>query len=217
MEWIRQPLVETLNQAADSRVNSGLQQSGKSFPCTVVSRNGYVVTVNFEIQSPVITLRQITVPIAMWNYALMPVQPGDKGYVVPSDAYLGAMTGLGNAGTARLGQLANLSSLVFVPLSNTAWSTPDENAVVLTGSGASGVILRDGYHQVVLTLTTTGIVLSMNGQNLTVNLAGGGMAVNNGTITVTGGDVIADGVSLKTHLTTEVQSGGALSGPPQPG
>lgn len=42
----------------------------------------------------------------------------------------------------------------------------------------------------------------------------GSINVNNGTITVTGGDVIADGISLKHHKNTGVTPGGALTGPP---
>ncbi len=36
-----------------------------------------------------------------------------------------------------------------------------------------------------------------------------------GNLNVSGGDVTADGISLKNHLTTQVQPGAGLSGPPQ--
>lgn len=44
----------------------------------------------------------------------------------------------------------------------------------------------------------------------------GGLAVSGGTgAVITGGDVEADGISLKNHLTTLVQPGTGVSGPPQ--
>lgn len=42
----------------------------------------------------------------------------------------------------------------------------------------------------------------------------GSINLNNGTITVINGDVIADGVSLKTHKHSGVVPGGAKTGPP---
>ena len=55
--------------------------------------------------------------------------------------------------------------------------------------------------------------LTVNG-NITINGGGGGGAINatGCTINLSGGDVIADGISLKNHKHGGVQSGGSLTG-----
>jgi hypothetical protein len=52
--------------------------------------------------------------------------------------------------------------------------------------------------------------------NLTVTGDGGGGTINltNTTINLTGGDIIADGISLKTHIHSGVQPGGGNTGGP---
>jgi len=64
--------------------------------------------------------------------------------------------------------------------------------------------------------------ITIAGDNLTFNITGnsifniGGttITINSGGITVSGGDVIADGVSLKTHVHSDVQSGSSNTGVP---
>src|SRR6185437_12230915 len=70
----------------------------------------------FEVTSS-ITLPNITIPKAESNWIRMPTQVGDKGWTVPADAYLGAISGLGG-GTPTLSRPHNLAALVFVPVSN---------------------------------------------------------------------------------------------------
>ena len=205
-EHLRSPLSVNLARFVSEAIASDNQQRGQSLPCTVKSVQGLLVTVNFEITSSY-TYPNVTVPVAMFEYALMPVQPGDKGFVIAADALLGVMTGQSSASTTNLGQPTNLGALVFVPLSNTNWTTPDANSVVLTGVNSSGVTLRSGNHSVTFTLTASGIDIELSGGNITIN---------NGTVHVTGGDVIADGIDLKTHRHTAVQPGGGTSGPPVP-
>lgn len=55
--------------------------------------------------------------------------------------------------------------------------------------------------------------VTING-NLTVNGTGGSVNMSNVDISLTGGDITADGVSLKTHVHGGVQSGGNLTGIP---
>ena len=217
-EHLRSPLGDNLAAFVQAATDSAAQLAGLSLPCTVKSVQGLLVTVNFEVTST-FTFPTVTVPVAMYQYATMPVQVGDKGFVVAADALLGVMSGLSSAKTVGLGQPSNLGALVFVPLSNTAWTTPDGNAVVLTGVGSSGVVLRSGNLSVKLTLNGSGVDIELSGGTLTIK--SGTITANNcnvnvdsGTITVMGGDVIADGISLKTHIHPDPQGG--VTGPPIP-
>jgi phage baseplate assembly protein V len=61
-------------------------------------------------------------------------------------------------------------------------------------------------HGAVIKLTQTGIVI--NGGGHPINISGAA------TVNVTGGDVVADGISLKTHRHGGVQAGAAQTGVP---
>lgn len=205
MEHLRNPVALTVGAVASSKALDQIQITGRSLPCTVASVDGQIVTVNFAMADVVLPI--VTMPIATWFYIRAPVQVGDKGFAVPADAFLGQMTGLGS-GTANFTQRANLATLVFVPLANTTWTAaPDPNAVCLQGVGSSGVVLKDGAGDCAFTLTSSGIVITVGSVTVTINASG---------VTVMGGDVTADTITLKTHLTSEVQSGGSVSGPPVP-
>jgi len=69
-------------------------------------------------------LPQVTVPIAMSQYVRLPINVGDTGICVAADVRLGAITGANTFGSGQttLNAPANLSALVFVPLSNKSWS-----------------------------------------------------------------------------------------------
>lgn len=58
----------------------------------------------------------------------------------------------------------------------------------------------------VIKLTPTGIVITGGGHDININGAS--------KVTVTGGDVVADGISLKTHKHGGVTAGGAQTGVP---
>lgn len=58
-----------------------------------------------------------------------------------------------------------------------------------------------------------GIVIEGGGHDITVNNAPK-VIVNSGTVQVNGGDVIADGISLKNHQHGNVQNGGGQTGIP---
>jgi phage baseplate assembly protein V len=63
-------------------------------------------------------------------------------------------------------------------------------------------------------LSETGILIEAAGQNVEIT---GAPQVNiaSGTVNVTGGDVVADGISLKTHTHGGVQPGSGSTGVPQ--
>ena len=58
-----------------------------------------------------------------------------------------------------------------------------------------------------------GIVIEGGSHDITINNAPK-VIVNDGTVEVTGGDVIADGISLKEHVHGNVQSGSSQTGQP---
>jgi phage baseplate assembly protein V len=62
-------------------------------------------------------------------------------------------------------------------------------------------------------LTRTGIVIDGGSRDIHINGAPN-VIVTNGTVKVTGGDVIADGISLKTHKHGGVTTGTAQTGTP---
>jgi hypothetical protein len=189
------PLARSLNMVATERAQQALQLLGKALPAQIVQAQGAIVQVSFLLASPFV-LPLVTMPLGISEYVRLPVQPGDKGVVYPSDFYLGGASGLGG-GTAGLGAQGNLSTLVFFPIGNSAFQAVDP--AVLTCYGPSGVTLRDQQSNTVVRITPTGI---------TITLPSGGNVV------VTGGDVIADGISLKTHIHPGVATGGGITGLP---
>lgn len=208
---------DTLNEFARRKAADAIQQTGRSLPATVVKANGSIVTVKFEVNS-VFTLPNVTIPLFGPEYIRYPIQPGDKGFVVAADAYLGGMSGLGG-GTADLSQLANLAALVFFPIGNTSFFAVDPQAVVIYGP--NGVSIRDttdtndvtvNKQRITLTspnsitatvgaskvtMTPTAITLSSSGHSIIINALG----------------VIIDGKLFLTHEHTGVQGGSGVTGP----
>lgn len=147
------PVSKALPEFARRKAADAIQQTGRSLPATVVKAKGSIVTVKFEVNS-VFTLPNVTIPLFGPEYIRYPIQPGDKGFVVAADAYLGGMSGLGG-GTADLSQLANLAALVFFPIGNTSFFAVDPQAAVVYGP--NGVVLRDTTNASNLTLTPQSI------------------------------------------------------------
>lgn len=193
---LKTPYGKRINELATERAQNEILLTGRALPCTVVSGNGRFVVVNFEVQSQ-FTLPQMQVPVASAEYFRAPIGPGCRGFVTAADYYLGGMSGLGG-GVATLAAQGNLSNLIFVPIGNTGWpEVPAGYAVVY---GPEGVIIKDAAGSTTITVTPAGVTIALTA----------------GNVTVTGGDVIADGISLKTHLHSGVQTGGGNSGPPVP-
>lgn len=192
----KNPFAVSLNRFAAKKVNDAFQIAGKALPCSVVSVEGAIVTVKFEINSS-FTLPNVTVPMAGAEYIRYPIQPNDKGVVFPADARLSGVSGIGG-GVADLSTPGNLTALVFVPISNMDWSTVDHQAVTIYGP--NGVALRDTDNQVSITITPSGIVMeadqiTMNGptavnDDLSVsgNIDGGGDLSTFGAISAGNGD-----------------------------
>lgn len=188
------PLVSSLNDVAIKRAADAIQQLGKALPCHVLAVVGQIVTVAFDITSPTFTLPNVTIPVATSHYDWLPVQIGDKGVTFPADAYLGGVSGLGS-GVANLSEPANLSALVFLPVSNAAWTVADPNMRVI--KGPQGVMLTTLAGLGILSVTDSAISLSVAGQTLVVDATG----------------VIINGRVFLLHEHSGVQSGPDITGP----
>lgn len=181
------PLVRNLNRFAKGKVLDQIQLEGKALPCKVESVSGAMVTVSFLVES-LFTFQTVTVPQAISRYARPPTAPGDMGVVRAADAYMGGVSGLGG-GVATLSQPANLSALVFEPVSNAGWApTPNPAAYCITAP--QGVVLQDDA-----------------GDSVVV--------INNGTIAITG-VLMINGRPYLSHDHTGVTTGIGTTGPVGP-
>lgn len=192
---IKLPFADSLPKTVRNRIGDAMQILGKALPASVVSVNGSIVTVKFEIvASAGFTLPQVTVPLAGSEYVRLPIQSGCKGAVIPADAYLGGMSGLGG-GVADLTQCGNLSNVIFLPIGNTGFTVVDGN--VLTLYGPQGVTIRDAMAGAVIMVTTNSISLMVDGMGILINSSG----------------TTIDGKNFLGHSHTGVQSGSSDTGP----
>lgn len=126
------PFSLTMNTFAQRKIDDQAQRTGQALPCTVVAVNWPSVVVTFEIiQDSGYTIPQVEMPVAMSTYVKIPIQIGDAGLAIPADARLGGISGLG-VGQAPLTLPSNLGALVFLPISNAHWSTPNPSSLVLS-------------------------------------------------------------------------------------
>jgi hypothetical protein len=194
------PIARTLNQFSERKARGIIALTGRSLPASVTAVvSSGIVTVKFELTDIPYTLPPLTCPLFGPEYVRYPIQAGCKGFVVPADAYLGGVSGLGG-GTANLAQRGNLSTLVFFPIGNKGWSaTDDPNALVLYGP--DGVIIRDLNKTNVLDVSSTEVTLVLKAGSFTVTLPAGLPMIVNGNLQVNGGlglsgnITAADGVS----------------------
>jgi hypothetical protein len=147
------PLSRTLSNLATQQALNEIQKLGLRLPGRVVSVEGAIVEVSFDVEG--ITLPNVTMAAQMSKYMRAPIQIGDLGYATTADAYLGGVTGLGG-GTADSTPRGNLSMLVWVPLGNKGWETPDDTASVMTSVNG----------QFVVSVGNAGITMSHSGTTL---------------------------------------------------
>lgn len=189
------PLTASLGALARQAAKDAVRQLGLDLPCSVVAVAGQIVTVKFEVQAGKLTLPQVTMPIATSGYDWIPVQIGDKGVARSADTYLGGISGLGG-GVASLTLRANLSAMVFHPISAKAWSAPNPNQRVV--KGPAGVLLEDASGNAKINLTHDSITLTVGSHS--VVLTATGLSIN--------------GIDFETHRHTGVQVGAGLTGGP---
>lgn len=212
-------LQKTQNQGSINRALQTIEQTGNALPCSVVAVNGSLVTVKFEVNSATWTLPQVTIPKAESRWIRTPIQVGDFGLTVPSDVYVGGISGQGN-GIAKLVRRGNLSDLMFLPCGSSSFPAVNVNQAYV--SGPQGVLLETEDHKASILINESGITLTFNGQTITFNASGLTSSVAtqvnstitaSGTIDSTGGDVKAGSISLTNHVHTGVQSGSSNTGP----
>ncbi|TNC54570.1 hypothetical protein FHC47_18505 [Klebsiella quasipneumoniae] len=147
----------SMNRFTERKIENALQKSGKVLPASVVKQTGNMITVSFELRDIPYVLPKVTIPLFGPQYIRYPMQPGDKGIVIPADTYIGGVSGQGG-GTADMTPPANLSALVFLPISNTEWQGVDGQ--VVTVYGPDGVTLRDSGSNTTFLLKPDSIAIS---------------------------------------------------------
>ena len=145
-----------MNRFTENKLSEAFQAAGKILPASIVSQSGKMVTVAFEIHDTSYVFPQVTIPLFGPQYIRYPMQPGDKGIVIPGDTYLGGVSGQGG-GMADLTPPANLSALVFLPISNTEWDSVDGQVVTIYGP--EGVTIRDQSSNTTFLLTPDSIAI----------------------------------------------------------
>ncbi|ASN57532.1 hypothetical protein NP142_14250 [Salmonella enterica] len=145
-----------MNRFTENKLSEAFQAAGKILPASIVSQSGKMVTVAFELHDTSYVFPQVTIPLFGPQYIRYPMQPGDKGIVIPGDTYLGGVSGQGG-GVADLTPPANLSALVFLPISNTEWDSVDGQVVTIYGP--EGVTIRDQSSNTTFLLTPDSIAI----------------------------------------------------------
>jgi hypothetical protein len=121
-----------MNQWSQKRTNVVQEQMTKSIPCHVVAVDKDFITVAFEPTNGIFTPPTVKIPQSMSQYAREPTQVGDRGYAVPSDYYLGGVTG-DAGGKTNFYPRGNLTAISFQPVSHT--QNPDRDYNTLTHMG----------------------------------------------------------------------------------
>jgi len=207
------PIARTLNQFTERKAKGIIALTGQSLPASVVSVvSSGIVNIKFELTNIPYTLPNLTCPLFGPEFIRYPIQPGCKGFVVPADAYLGGVSGLGG-GTADLAQRANLTSLVFFQIGNKNWSPADDpNKTVIYGP--DGVIIRDLNKTNVLDVNSTEVTLVLKEGSFVVTLPSGLPMIVNGNLQVNGALALSglitapDGVSTYTG---NIETAGAIT------
>lgn len=208
------PLQRSITQFATAKASDAIQKLGKALPASVVSIKGSIVTVKFEVQDTVFnTLPNVQCPLFGPEYIRYPIQTGCKGVVFPADAYLGGMSGLGG-GVANLTQPANLTTLVFFPIANTAWKAVDSN--ILTLYGVNGTTIQDTVNnasKVAVTPTSVTTTAANNGSTITQTQSSITLSCAGHTLVINGSGILLDGILFATHDHINSQPGIGVTGP----
>lgn len=191
----------SLNKQAANKARSAIAATGRALPCVVTAVFGSLVTVSFQVQSNnPYTLPELTLPKAESQWMRAPTQVGDAGITVPSDTSIGGINGAG-AGVAQINvAYGNLSALIFVPVSSSAFPvSPDANKVFV--NGPAGAILSDAAQTASVTVSAN--LVTIKAGSSTWSFAPGALTM-------------ASGVIAETHIHGGVQGGPSDTGPPIP-
>jgi hypothetical protein len=164
------PLQRSLPAFVRTRILDEIKKRGYALPCHLVAVNGTLVTVDFDVSG--VNLPQATIPIFGSQYQRQPYQVGNPGFTVALAVDISANAGLGT-GLPALDQVpANLSSLYWLPGSNTDFpAVSDPSAHLITGP--NGVVLEDLQGLAVLKVhPVNGISMTFGGKTVTLTAAG---------------------------------------------
>jgi hypothetical protein len=196
------------------------RQAGQAWPCHVTKIvSPGIVEIAFDVNSGILTLPRVICPVAESAYVKLPIQVGDRGVALSADVSLAPSSGLGPPGTTSMTNLGNLTSLIYFPIGNTNWSTPDANAVVV--SGPRGVILKNDAGTVEVHLDQSGNATVTASGTATVTAATLTATIS-GTATINAANIALNGVltingtPYLAHVHTLVQTGSSDSGPVGP-
>lgn len=209
------PIFASMNEAAQKQSRRTEHMTGRSMPASVVSVDGQIVTVKFEVKSD-FTLPQLQVPIFGSEYIRLPIQVGCKGIVVPSDYYIGAMSGMG-AGTASLNKQGNLSNLVFLPIGNKSWSKHDGDTLTLYGVSGVEITDKDGGKSLIsikedgITMTNGSSTASVTSDSATVSHGSNSVKADSSGVSVTG-TLTINGMLFTAHTHTNGNQGAPTGG-----
>jgi len=212
------PFAQSIQTFVEGKVQDGIQLLGKAFPVSIVTINDWSAVVKFEMNAAPFTLPNIEVPLALSVYERPPLQVGDKGWVRAADVRLGGVTGLGS-GVPGLTLPANLSALVFEPISNITWDAPpDKNAYLI--QGPNGFIFRNVANDYSIIGNGSHIQVKYGGRTFTVDGAQLVMAYdssNSVTVDSSGvailGTLTINGAPYLAHVHSDVTSGTDSTGP----
>jgi hypothetical protein len=144
----------------------------------------------------------------MSEYTRLPIQSGCTGVLFPTQTYLTGTAGLAPTVSSLSQQPGNLAALTFFPIGSKKFSQAG-----VFGNGQYLVLY--GPTGVTLTNLAQDTVVNINADGVTINIGDGAtVKVNGGNVVVSDGDVIADGISLKTHVHGGVATGSGDTGPP---
>lgn len=216
----KKPINQSLPSVIARAVTDGRQVECQEWPCTVVSVDGAIVTVVFEVASE-FTLPQVTCPIAESRYVRIPVQEGDQGFLTAASTRLGGVTGLGS-GLAPQALPSNLGGLVFVPLGNKAWATIDPDAVVIQAPNGAKILTDDGASEIIVDtsqvqITQGATTVTVSGGNVTIVAPNNveitvPLATINGDLTVIGDTTMTGDLTMTGGVVTMAAANMTLTG-----
>lgn len=218
-----------LNQAAIQRANEAIHSTGRGLPCKVTAVSGSMVTVSFLVDQSKFVLPSITIPKAESSWIRNPTQVGDTGVTVPSDVYIGIVSGTVTALPDVTVRPPNLAALVFLPVSNKNSPPPNQNAATLQGPDGAIVQTTTGIASSVITSTSGTTVtfgsntLVVNGSGITGTVGASSLTITSSSITLAAGGqtfelssagVVINGLNFGTHYHTGVTTGSGNTGGP---
>ncbi|MHB8914731.1 MAG: hypothetical protein ACYC4K_02840 [Thiobacillus sp.] len=187
-----------INQASIQRAQEAIHATGRALPCVVTAVSGSIVTVAFQVAQSNYTLPRITIPKAESNWIRNPTQVGDTGITVPADVYIGIISGLGSGLPNINVRPANLSALVFMPVSNKASPPQDQNAAQIQGPNGAIIQTTTGTASSVVT-NQNGTTVTFGGASIVVNASGISMSFSGKTVALTSSGLTIDGILFDTH------------------